>query len=273
MDDLMARLRARAADPQRRTDVRPTSFAQGVRSLDVGGLIAGLNRVQADLDRAVAASRDGRTDPLAHDRAEEIAASMSAVSATQLPPPAGAAEIAAAEARLGVPLPPFLRRAYAEVADGGFGPGEGLMPLTAVASRYAELRTGVELPRAARWPDGILPLVHRDPGYDCVEAATGRIVAWDPEGLSERSTRARFERSFGEVATSVEAWLAAWVDEQTFEERMADQMAVARIKAAREARARIAAKTPEERAAMGLPEVGWERVVWGGLGLEETDPR
>jgi len=27
--------------------------------------------------------------------------------------------------------------------------------------------------------------------------------------------------------------------------------------------------SPEERAAMGLPESGWEHVVWGGLGLDE----
>jgi hypothetical protein len=33
----------------------------------------------------------------------------------------------------------------------------------------------------------------------------------------------------------------------------------------------IAAMTPTERAAMGLPEVGWERVGWGGLGLDEDD--
>jgi hypothetical protein len=36
-------------------------------------------------------------------------------------------------------------------------------------------------------------------------------------------------------------------------------------------RARIAAMTPEERAAMGLPAVGWERVVWGGIGLDEDE--
>jgi hypothetical protein len=31
----------------------------------------------------------------------------------------------------------------------------------------------------------------------------------------------------------------------------------------------IAAMTTEARAAMGLPEVGWEAVVWGGIGLDE----
>ena len=41
---------------------------------------------------------------------------------------------------------------------------------------------------------------------------------------------------------------------------------------ARESRARIAAMTPEQRAAMGLPEAGWEQAVWGGLGLEPDQP-
>ena len=44
---------------------------------------------------------------------------------------------------------------------------------------------------------------------------------------------------------------------------------------AREARENIARMSPEERAAMGLPEVGWERVVWGGrrLGRGRRDGR
>ena len=38
-----------------------------------------------------------------------------------------------------------------------------------------------------------------DPGWDCVEAATGRVIAWDPEDLSERSSEAVFARSFREI--------------------------------------------------------------------------
>jgi hypothetical protein len=39
---------------------------------------------------------------------------------------------------------------------------------------------------------------------------------------------------------------------------------------ARKARARIASLSPEERAAMGLPEVGWEKIFWGGLGWDDS---
>src|SRR5262249_9212556 len=43
-----------------------------------------------------------------------------------LPAPATAGELAAAESRLGFPVPPVIRRVYADVANGGFGPGHGL---------------------------------------------------------------------------------------------------------------------------------------------------
>jgi hypothetical protein len=41
------------------------------------------------------------------------------------------------------------------------------------------------------------------------------------------------------------------------------------IAEARRSRATIAAMTAEQRTAMGLPAVGWERVVWNGLGLDD----
>jgi hypothetical protein len=52
---------------------------------------------------------------------------------------------------------------------------------------------------------------------------------------------------------------------------MAELMARSQVEESRTSRAMISAMTPQERAAMGLPEVGWERVVWGGLGLDEDD--
>src|SRR4051812_41777340 len=45
--------------------------------------------------------------------------------------PVGPEAAAAAEARLGFPLPDLLRRLYTEVGNGGFGPWFGLLPLSA----------------------------------------------------------------------------------------------------------------------------------------------
>jgi SMI1 / KNR4 family (SUKH-1) len=41
-------------------------------------------------------------------------------------PPASEEQLAATEAVLGFPLPPLLRTLYAEIANGGFGPGVGI---------------------------------------------------------------------------------------------------------------------------------------------------
>ena len=202
---------------------------------------------------------------------------MSTPAPSVLPGPAAETVVARAEADLGVTLPIALRRVYAEVADGGFGPGPGLLPLTDVVAEYRELgRPGGRLPRGRSWPAGLLPLVERDPGFDCCEAATGRIIAWDPEELTEHASEERFRRSFREVSPSVEAWLGDWVGSKTQAEQTADLMARvmsndAQVQMAREARAMIARLSPEERAKMGLPETGWERVVWGGLGWDEDE--
>jgi hypothetical protein len=48
-------------------------------------------------------------------------------------PPASPAAVADAEARLGFPLPELLRRLYTEVGNGGYGPGFGLLPVSAAS--------------------------------------------------------------------------------------------------------------------------------------------
>jgi hypothetical protein len=274
MDDLIGRLRARAADAERRTDVRVSQFDNTVRTLDLGSLFRMGRSVGGDLKRVVAANQAGQVDLRGLRRANAIGQAMATPVARDLPSPASAADVEAAEASLGVRLPAALRRIYTEVANGGFGPGEGLLPLPRIAAQYRELRTGDQMPRGRSWPEGFLPIVPRNPGWDCVEAATGRVIAWDPEELTERSSEARFQRSFSEIAPSVEAWLGEWVGSRTQAEEMQEQLREYQVKAARDARESIGRMTPEQRAAMGLPAVGWERVVWGGLGLdEEPEPR
>ena len=272
-DELLPRLRARAADPARRTEVRPNELGQQISSLDLGGLLS-MGRSLADsLRGVVAANQEGRVDPAGHARAQELERQLSTPVQRALPPPASEPELAAAEAALGVSLPPALRRTYAEVANGGFGPAEGLVSLEGMVAAYRELRSPGMMPRDREWPAGLLPVVERDPGWDCVEAATGRVIAWDPEDLTERASEERFRRSFGEAFPSVEAWLEDWLGAPTLEERHARTMAEFmspeyQAKQAREAREAIGRMTPQERAAMGLPETGWEEVVWGGVGWD-----
>lgn len=273
LDDLIARLQQRAADPNRRVDVRQDVFSAHVTSMDLGSLLGMLGGAAADLKRVVAANQAGRVDPELVTKADRFAADMSTPVETTLPYPADAAGLASVEADFGFSLPPVLRRVYLEVADGGFGPGGGLMPLAGMAAAYTRMRTGDELPRGRTWPDRLVPIREVDPGFDCVDASSpdGRIVAWDPEGLGEYSGEKAWNGSFSEISPSVEAWLEDWVGGKTQAEQDQDFMRQMMIDEARRSRAYFAAMTPEERASYGFPEVGWEYQIADGLGMDEDD--
>ncbi|MEW2510421.1 SMI1/KNR4 family protein [Streptomyces sp. NPDC046870] len=59
---------------------------------------------------------------------DEVVEALRIVARTGiLAPPATPEAIAGAEEAIGFPLPPLLRRLYAEVANGGFGPNEGIL--------------------------------------------------------------------------------------------------------------------------------------------------
>jgi SMI1/KNR4 family protein SUKH-1 len=278
LDDLLARLQKRAADPnpERRVDSPHTDFGASVMSMDLGGLFQALGGAAADLKRVVAANQAGTMDLGMLAKADQIHASMNTYVATGLHTPADAATLDRVERELGFPLPPPLRRIYGEIGNGGFGPGSGLLPIKRVVADYRELEASVPVGRS--WPNRLLPLVYHNPQYECVDAASEslRIVDWDPEELDERVSEARWQRSFSEIAPSLVAWVSEWVTSRPYQEvqreEMAGHMRASEVQMARESRAMIAAMTPGERAAMGLPEVGWEKVVWGGIGLEDERP-
>ncbi|MFF3686650.1 SMI1/KNR4 family protein [Streptomyces sp. NPDC002187] len=59
---------------------------------------------------------------------DEVVEALRAVARKRaLPPPATPEAVAEAEEAIGFPLPPLLRRLYLEVANGGFGPREGIL--------------------------------------------------------------------------------------------------------------------------------------------------
>jgi hypothetical protein len=272
LDQLIAGLKARAADPDRRADVIVDSFSASVRTMDLGSLLGMGRSVAGGLNQLLGEIRTtGMPSAESRPAADEIAAAMRTPAKPTLPAPATSAAVEAAERELGGALPIVLRRAYLEVADGGFGPGAGLIPLAAAMATYRSYIAESPGPRRSTWPRGVLPVTEREPGHNCVEVPTGRVLDWDPEDLREHSNDAAWQRTFSEVAPSVEAWLTTWVGSRTQAEETAELMARSQAEEARKARAHIAAMTPEARAAMGLPEVGWEKVVWGGIGLGEDE--
>lgn len=120
--------------------------------------------------------------------------------------PAPQEAIEEAQEVIGFALPRLLRRLYAEVGNGGFGPGYGIIGLRG-GHRDDLGRTAVELSR--RWrelPDGLLPLCTW--GYaiysfvDCTGAEAG-MWACDPNPGAENDL-------FREPMT-LAVWLERWV--------------------------------------------------------------
>ena len=270
-DVLITRLRERAADASRRADLVPTVFDDEVGGMAHDQLRSSLDSIAGDLGRLVSDIQSGSPiDPAVHERAESVRESMTRSAPRALPLPATDAAVDQAEARLGAPLPALLRRLYLEVADGGFGPHAGLLPVERMAATYAELRSGSPSEvESDEWPEGLLPIVAIDAGHACLAAATGHMHESDFEETVDDGV---FGLVIREISPSLHAWLTEWLDEPVSSAVQTTALHSSMVDQARESRARIAAMTPEERAALGLPEHGWERVVWGGLGLEQDDP-
>jgi len=159
-------------------------------------------------------------------------------------PPATEDQLRATEETLGFPLPPLLRALYAEVANGGVGPGMGIMGVIggfedqhgtivdaylykkehhrfvdlAECEKLAEVYTGYprpyklvsdlffELPIGV-WPEQLLEFdFHGCSICTCIDVSTGRIFL-----LSDGSV------VFYE-ANSLEEWLERWLHGEMFME-------------------------------------------------------
>jgi hypothetical protein len=90
-----------------------------------------------------------------------------AAASQDLPPPATPQEIDELENAVGTHLPPFLREVYLSIANGCFGPGYGLMPLTrhpidqaeeTILGVYQSFRQGDPEDPAWAWPVHLVPI-------------------------------------------------------------------------------------------------------------------
>jgi hypothetical protein len=131
-------------------------------------------------------------------------------------------ELETAEAALGCGLPELLRRLYLEVANGGFGPGYGLLgvpPLGAKDDLQHDLVSLYALYREADpddphwvWPEGLLPLVHLGCAmYGCLNVrAAGAPIIWFEPNPHEPGTP--WDGSFIPLIGSLAGWLEAWLE-------------------------------------------------------------
>ena len=135
-------------------------------------------------------------------------------------PVASAEEIAEFERRVGRPIPPFWRRVYSEVGNGGFGPGFGLLGLV-TGARNDEGDSAAELlavfresnPEDENWaPDGLVPIAHWGCAiYSCVDLRTeaAAVVRFDPNGHGPDEG---WEGAWSQEAEASEEWLQTWIE-------------------------------------------------------------
>jgi hypothetical protein len=135
-------------------------------------------------------------------------------------PPVDPGSIAGAEAALGFPLPDLLRRLYAEIGNGGYGPGFGLLPLSAAslgpnppAEAEFDLVGQYEWLRQAdpdrvgwtRWRPGLVPTFY----YGCTVFEF--VDALDPNGpvvLLDLGAELDELRQCPPLADRLEVWLS-----------------------------------------------------------------
>jgi len=240
-DDLVERVAVRACDLNRRNDLPPALRGKTVRA---GGFaVSGVS---------VSDILAGRTSPTPAPEAETKG-------------PVSEKQLKRAEAKLKFAIPEHLRRLYREIGDGGFGPGEGLLPL----ERLVKTRVRYLLKSPGRkgqlWPENLLPITPADPGHDCLNLVNGEILYWDREEIAFGGGQKAWARCFKHKSADLAAWLEQWLESPSPEQRQKSVME----KAARDERERMMAwwrgRTPAERAAFGLPEIGWEEALLNSL--------
>jgi SMI1 / KNR4 family (SUKH-1) len=150
-----------------------------------------------------------------------------------LRPPATASEISKAESQLGFELPFLLKTLYMEVANGGFGPGEGFL---SVPSR--NVAAGLNLVKTYRncngrgwqWPTHLVPVVYA--GCDvffCLDydSLKNRVVMFDGDlggleesDVSEPHSQLAYSDSpmgvcFRTISKSFHEFLEMWLEEES----------------------------------------------------------
>lgn len=312
--DLVTRIKARAADPARRSD----QSSLEAQSVGMDEMLAGMPKSD---DPAVREYLEGMNTPFAgmisnlvtgdgsqskglfgmlgglmggqmmmtssFDR-KPMVVGGSGADPEPAAPPASEAEVAGAEATLGFALPSDLRQFYLEIANGGVGPGNGIYSLTELIAKRREMTKDAVGPQGQEWPANLLPIQGEDWDIIAIDRDSGRLIYWDLEDIDDVSDDPddpTWAKSFVPESHSLEAWLAKWLDRPSTAEQIKAETdkAMSRKPYTEDEleqmepeidewirRSKIYDMTPEERAAMGLPEHGWEEKIWEGFDPEKS---
>jgi hypothetical protein len=169
------------------------------------------------------------------ERARDPARATDLAGEEWMPPheiyrPATEEELAAAERRLGFAIPPAVRQVYGSVANGGFGPGYGLIGIGGGArsdlgrdavEEYVMFRQPDSEDPEWYWPEKLLPICHWGCAiYSCVDCSDGKatVIRFDPNPIDGDWTKA-----FAAEGYAFLGWLQAWLrGEELFERGLRD---------------------------------------------------
>jgi hypothetical protein len=229
-DELIARLRARVDDVDRRVDERTDALTDMVSALPLEHLLGVVRDGGAALRDVVAANQSG--EPVAWEPAPSggvmvggfdiagLFGLMSTPVVAERRPPASRSDVARVEAALGVRLPALLVRAYTEVADGGFGPGVGLLPLLdragprtgSLVDEYESLCEASEHGYGAPWPRHLVPIAAwSDAVYAVVDTSAGDHPVWELD-LADLEDEDDEPWACEPTVPSLAEWLQRWVE-------------------------------------------------------------
>jgi hypothetical protein len=132
-------------------------------------------------------------------------------------PPCDRAAVDAAAQRIGVTFPPLLVRLYTEVADGGFGPGDGATPIADLADLWEEYAVElVECEDLSPWPVGVVPFCQIDQTLlACVDCGSpeGPVIAFEFDDL-DPDAEDGLPDALSPMAPSLRDWLETWLAER-----------------------------------------------------------
>jgi hypothetical protein len=136
-------------------------------------------------------------------------------------PPASERDVVATEKRIGFNLPHTLREIYSNVANGGFGPGYGVMGVeggftddmgNTVADLFESYRHSDPEDPTWQWPDRFLPICHWGcvvySAIDC--SGEQSSVYYVDVGVKEPGEP--MESIIKLHKPSIEVWLSDWLD-------------------------------------------------------------
>jgi hypothetical protein len=145
-------------------------------------------------------------------------------------PPITPSLLIASENALGFQVPHELKRLYAEIGNGGFGPGYGLLGLlggavddlgeTAV-QKYAALREHSTEDGAVPWPLALLPICNWGCAiYSCIDCSTLRysMEIFDPNPHEDHCTH--WSDAFFSESCDFYGWIELWATGTDLWERL-----------------------------------------------------